>query len=125
MSANPMMCNTPECSLRGQKKTVMGGCEECFQPLVPWVDPDAQTNLPYLYACHTCKSIGPSDTSLFHEMATGHICVGLSDSEEKGVRKIWFDENRSLIDGSERSQISKRVTAYMMLGDMFNSGQIK
>lgn len=21
----------------------MGGCEECFQPLVPWVDPDAPT----------------------------------------------------------------------------------
>lgn len=43
MSAKPMMCATPECSLHGQKRTVLGGCEECFQPLVQWVDPDAPT----------------------------------------------------------------------------------
>lgn len=36
----PTMCATHSCSMKGVKRTVLGGCEECGSPLVEWDDPD-------------------------------------------------------------------------------------
>jgi hypothetical protein len=38
-----MMCPTHSCSKHGERRTVLGGCEECGAQLVPWDDPDRPT----------------------------------------------------------------------------------
>lgn len=41
--SKPTMCANHGCPRRGERRTVLGGCEECGQPLVQWEDPSKPT----------------------------------------------------------------------------------